>query len=119
MFLKRTRKNKNIDKREQLIKLVASFIFLIGSFMYIGRIAYNYYVELRDYNKAQEFLKIGKEEIEEIKVDIDEEEIKDLESNEGQLSKKAIKRYLFLNAHQTASCDDILKFENEHYYSGN
>ena len=67
MFLKRTRKNKNIDKKEQLIKLVASFIFLIGSFMYIGRIAYNYYVELRDYNKAQEFLNIGKEEVEEIK----------------------------------------------------
>ena len=81
MFLKRTRKNKNIDKKEQLIKLVASFIFLIGSFMYIGRIAYNYYVELRDYNKAQEFLKIGKEEIEEIKVDIDEEEIKTEEIN--------------------------------------
>ena len=77
MFLKRTRKNKNIDKREQLIKLVASFIFLIGSFMYIGRIAYNYYVELRDYNKAQEFLNIGKEEVEEIKVNIDEEEIKE------------------------------------------
>ena len=77
MFLKRTRKNKNIDKKEQLIKLVASFIFLIGSFMYIGRIAYNYYVELRDYNKAQEFLNIGKEEVEEIKVDIDEEKIKE------------------------------------------
>lgn len=77
MFLKRTRKNKNIDKREQLIKLVASFIFLIGSFMYIGRIAYNYYIELRDYNKAQEFLNIGKEEVEEIKVDIDEEENKE------------------------------------------
>lgn len=77
MFLKRTRKNKNIDKKEQLIKIVASFIFLIGSFMYIGRIAYNYYVELRDYNKAQEFLNIGKEEVEEIKVDIDEEEIKE------------------------------------------
>lgn len=77
MFLKRTRKNKNIDKKEQLIKLVASFIFLIGSFMYIGRIAYNYYVELRDYNKAQKFLNIGKEEVEEIKVDIDEEEIKE------------------------------------------
>ncbi len=77
MFLKRTRKNKNIDKKEQLIKLVASFIFLIGSFMYIGRIAYNYYVELRDYNKAQEFLNIGKEEVEEIKVNIDEEEIKE------------------------------------------
>lgn len=77
MFLKRTRKNKNIDKKEQLIKLVASFIFLIGSFMYIGRIAYNYYIELRDYNKAQEFLNIGKEEVEEIKVDIDEEENKE------------------------------------------
>lgn len=77
MFLKRTRKNKNIDKKKQLIKLVASFIFLIGSFMYIGRIAYNYYVELRDYNKAQEFLNIGKEEVEEIKLDIDEEEIKE------------------------------------------
>ena len=77
MFLKRTRKNKNIDKKEQLIKLVASFIFLIGSFMYIGRIAHNYYVELRDYNKAQEFLNIGKEEVEEIKVNIDEEEIKE------------------------------------------
>ena len=83
MFLKRTRKNKNIDKKEQLIKLVASFIFLIGSFMYIGRIAYNYYVELRDYNKAQEFLKIGKEEIEEIKVDIDEEEIKEQPKQEA------------------------------------
>lgn len=77
MFLKRIRKNKNIDRKEQLIKLVASFIFLIGSFMYIGRIAYNYYVELRDYNKAQEFLNIGKEEVEEIKVDIDKEEIKE------------------------------------------
>lgn len=77
MFLKRIRKNKNIDRKEQLIKLVASFIFLIGSFMYIGRIAYNYYIELRDYNKAQEFLNIGKEEVEEIKVDIDEEEIKE------------------------------------------
>ena len=77
MFLKRTRKNKNIDKKEQLIKLVASFIFLIGSFMYIGRIAYNYYIELRDYNKAQEFLNIGKEEVEEIKVNIDEGEIKE------------------------------------------
>lgn len=77
MFLKRTRKNKNIDKNEQLIKIVASFIFLIGSFMYIGRIAYNYYIELRDYNKAQEFLNIGKEEVEEIKVNIDEEEIKE------------------------------------------
>ena len=77
MFLKRIRKNKNIDRKEQLIKLVASFIFLIGSFMYIGRIAYNYYVELRDYNKAQEFLNIGKEEVEEIKVNIDEEEIKE------------------------------------------
>ena len=53
MFLKRTRKNKNIDKKEQLIKLVASFIFLIGSFMYIGRIAYNYYIELRDYNEEE------------------------------------------------------------------
>ena len=82
MFLKRTRKNKNIDKKEQLIKLVASFIFLIGSFMYIGRIAYNYYIELRDYNKAQEFLNIGKEEVEEIKVDIDEEEIKEQSKQE-------------------------------------
>lgn len=82
MFLKRTRKNKNIDKKEQLIKLVASFIFLIGSFMYIGRIAYNYYVELRDYNKAQEFLNIGKEEVEEIKVNIDEEEIKEQQKQE-------------------------------------
>ena len=82
MFLKRTRKNKNIDKKEQLIKLVASFIFLIGSFMYIGRIAYNYYIELRDYNKAQEFLNIGKEEVEEVKVDIDEEEIKEQSKQE-------------------------------------
>lgn len=82
MFLKRTRKNKNIDKKEQLIKLVASFIFLIGSFMYIGRIAYNYYIELRDYNKAQEFLNIGKEEVEEIKVDIDEEENKEQSKQE-------------------------------------
>ncbi len=82
MFLKRTRKNKNIDKKEQLIKIVASFIFLIGSFMYIGRIAYNYYVELRDYNKAQEFLNIGKEEVEEVKVDIDEEEIKEQSKQE-------------------------------------
>ena len=77
MFLKRTKENKNVNKKEQLIKLVASFIFLIGSFMYIGRIAYNYYVELSDYNKAQEFLNIGKEEVEEIKVDIDEEGIKE------------------------------------------
>ena len=74
MFLKRTRKNKNIDKKEQLIKLVASFIFLTGAFMYIGRIGYNYYIELRDYQKAQEFLNIGKEETEVIKVDIDDED---------------------------------------------
>lgn len=92
MFLKRTRKNKNIDKKEQLIKLVASFIFLIGSFMYIGRIAYNYYVELRDYNKAQEFLNIGKEEVEEIKVDIDEEEIKEQPKQEEK--KKSNYNYI-------------------------
>ncbi len=74
MFLKRTKENKNVNKKEQLIKLVASFIFLTGAFMYIGRIGYNYYVELRDYQKAQEFLNIGKEETEVIKVDIDDED---------------------------------------------
>lgn len=74
MFLKRTKENKNVNKKEQLIKLVASFIFLTGAFMYIGRIGYNYYVELRDYQKAQEFLNIGKEETEAIKVDIDDED---------------------------------------------
>lgn len=86
MFLKRTRKNKNIDKKEQLIKLVASFIFLTGAFMYIGRIGYNYYVELRDYQKAQEFLNIGKEETEVIKVDIDDE---DTQEQLKQEEKKA------------------------------
>ena len=74
MFLKRTKENKNVNKKEQLIKLVASFIFLTGAFMYIGRIGYNYYIELRDYKKAQEFLNIGKEETEVIKVDIDDED---------------------------------------------
>ena len=74
MFLKRTKENKNVNKKEQLIKLVASFIFLIGAFMYIGRIGYNYYIELRDYKKTQEFLNIGKEETEVIKVDIDDED---------------------------------------------
>ena len=74
MFLKRTKENKNVNKKEQLIKLVASFIFLTGAFMYIGRIGYNYYIELRDYKKAQEFLSIGKEETEVIKVDIDDED---------------------------------------------
>lgn len=74
MFLKRAKENKNVNKKEQLIKLVASFIFLTGAFMYIGRIGYNYYVELRDYQKAQEFLNIGKEETEVIKVDIDDED---------------------------------------------
>lgn len=87
MFLKRTRKNKNIDKKEQLIKLVASFIFLTGAFMYIGRIGYNYYVELRDYQKAQEFLNIGKEETEVIKVDIDDE---DTQEQPKQEEKKAL-----------------------------
>ena len=86
MFLKRTRKNKNIDKKEQLIKLVASFIFLTGAFMYIGRIGYNYYIELRDYQKAQEFLNIGKEETEVIKVDIDDE---DTQEQPKQEEKKA------------------------------
>lgn len=92
MFLKRTRKNKNIDKKEQLIKLVASFIFLTGAFMYIGRIGYNYYIELRDYKKAQEFLNIGKEEVEEIKVDIDEEEIKEQPKQEEK--KKSNYNYI-------------------------
>ena len=74
MFLKRTKENKSVNKKEQLIKLVASFIFLTGAFMYIGRIGYNYYIELRDYKKTQEFLNIGKEETEVIKVDIDDED---------------------------------------------
>lgn len=86
MFLKRTKENKNVNKKEQLIKLVASFIFLTGSFMYIGRIGYNYYVELRDYQKAQEFLNIGKEETEVIKVDIDDE---DTQEQLKQEEKKA------------------------------
>ena len=86
MFLKRTKENKNVNKREQLIKLVASFIFLTGAFMYIGRIGYNYYIELRDYQKAQEFLNIGKEETEVIKVDIDDE---DTQEQPKQEEKKA------------------------------
>lgn len=86
MFLKRTKENKNVNKKEQLIKLVASFIFLTGAFMYIGRIGYNYYVELRDYQKAQEFLNIGKEETEVIKVDIDDE---DTQEQLKQEEKKA------------------------------
>lgn len=77
MFLKRTKENKNINKKEQLIKLVASFIFLTGAFMYIGRIGYNYYSELRDNKKTQEFLDNLKEETEIIKVDIDEEDEKE------------------------------------------
>lgn len=87
MFLKRTKENKNVNKKEQLIKLVASFIFLTGAFMYIGRIGYNYYVELRDYQKAQEFLNIGKEETEVIKVDIDDE---DTQEQPKQEEKKAL-----------------------------
>lgn len=86
MFLKRTKENKNVNKKEQLIKLVASFIFLTGAFMYIGRIGYNYYVELRDYQKTQEFLNIGKEETEVIKVDIDDE---DTQEQLKQEEKKA------------------------------
>ena len=86
MFLKRTKENKSVNKKEQLIKLVASFIFLTGAFMYIGRIGYNYYIELRDYQKAQEFLNIGKEETEVIKVDIDDE---DTQEQPKQEEKKA------------------------------
>ena len=86
MFLKRTKENKSVNKKEQLIKLVASFIFLTGAFMYIGRIGYNYYIELRDYHKAQEFLNIGKEETEVIKVDIDDE---DTQEQPKQEEKKA------------------------------
>ena len=84
MFLKRTKENKNMSKKERLIKLVASFIFLIGAFMYIGKIGYNYYIELRDYKKAQEFLNIGKEETEIIKVDIDDEKIEEQPKQEEQ-----------------------------------
>lgn len=84
MFLKRTKENKNMSKKERLIKLVASFIFLIGAFMYIGRIGYNYYIELRDYKKAQEFINIGKEETEIIKVDIDDENIEEQPKQEEQ-----------------------------------
>ena len=86
MFLKRTKENKSVNKKEQLIKLVASFIFLTGAFMYIGRMGYNYYIELRDYKKAQEFLNIGKEETEVIKVDIDDE---DTQEQPKQEEKKA------------------------------
>lgn len=84
MFLKRTKENKNMSKKERLIKLVASFIFLIGAFMYIGRIGYNYYIELRDYKKAQKFINIGKEETEIIKVDIDDENIEEQPKQEEQ-----------------------------------
>ena len=84
MFLKRTKENKNMSKKERLIKLVASFIFLIGAFMYIGRMGYNYYIELRDYKKAQEFLNIGKEETEVIKVDIDEEDTQEQPKQEEE-----------------------------------
>ena len=54
-----------------------------------------------------EILKFGKSE----------EEIKDLENKEGKLSKKAIKRYLLLDAHQTVLSDDILKFEKNYNVS--
>lgn len=54
-----------------------------------------------------EILKFGKSE----------KEIKDLENKEGKLSKKAIKRYLLLDAHQTVLSDDILKFEKNYNVS--
>lgn len=92
MFLKRTKENKNVNKKEQLIKLVASFIFLTGAFMYIGRIGYNYYVELRDYQKAQEFLNIGKEETEVIKVDIDDEDTQEQPKQE----EKKVQNYNYI-----------------------
>ncbi|UKI28251.1 MAG: hypothetical protein L6V78_04605 [Clostridium sp.] len=56
--------------------------------MYIGRIGYNYYVELRDYQKAQEFLNIGKEETEVIKVDIDDEDTQEQLKQEEKESSK-------------------------------
>ena len=45
-----------------------------------------------------------------LKLGKSEEEIKDLENREGKLNKKTIKRYLFLDAHKTASSDDIRPF---------
>lgn len=92
MFLKRTKENKSINKKEQLIKLVASFIFLIGAFMYIGRIGFNYYSELRDNKKTQEFLDNLKEETEIIKVDIDEE----VEEEEPKQEDKNITNYNYI-----------------------
>ena len=53
-----------------------------------------------------------------LKLGKSEEEIKDLENREGKLNKKTIKRYLFLDAHKTASFDDILKFENYYKVDG-
>lgn len=92
MFLKRTKENKNINKKEQLIKLVASFIFLIGAFMYIGRIGFNYYFELRDNKKTQKFLDNLKEETEIIKVDIDEE----VKEEEPKQEEKKITNYNYI-----------------------
>ena len=93
--------------------------------MYIGRIAYNYYVELRDYNKAQEFLKIGKEEIEEIKVDIDEEKIKEqpkqeeriLTDREKELRKKASEsgNNQSNGGKKTLTVDDIANMSDEDF----
>ncbi|KPN72755.1 SMI1/KNR4 family protein [Neisseria sp. 74A18] len=53
------------------------------------------------------FLKLGKSE----------EEIKILEQEEGKLSKKAIKHYLFLNKNSMVSSKVISKFEKENNIS--
>lgn len=73
MQLKKIKRNNLTDKERRVLKILGLSFFLIGGLLFIGRNAYSYYNEKQAEKRAEEFLQLDKEEVETIKINIDED----------------------------------------------
>lgn len=73
MQLKKIKRKNLTDKERRVLKILGLSFFLIGGLLFIGRNAYSYYNEKEAEKRAEEFLQLDKEEVETIKINIDED----------------------------------------------
>lgn len=73
MQLRKIKRNNLTDKERRVLKILGLSFFLIGGLLFIGRNAYSYYNEKQAEKRSEEFLQLDKEEVETIKINIDED----------------------------------------------
>lgn len=73
MQLKKIKRNNLTDKERRVLKILGLSFFLMGELLFIGRNVYSYYLEKQAEKRTEEFLQLDKEEVETIKINIDED----------------------------------------------